>query len=338
MDVDALISAVYHRPAIWNRMTKDHANRNLVNEAWRDISDELQHDETILRSKWKSLRDYFVVELGKRHIARTKARKGTKLPPVPRWQFFRQLLFLKDVVAHKVPADCLELEGAADSPPEYKPLIPLVVQHESGTESLNGTGSGEVDAQVPGMSNENAAGPEAPDVGSGSSHPVHDLSVAESWGKGTTVRKLLRGAKRKWQDDVEGGLRDLSDTEYRHMEYCSPRGRGRNTPTESSDDAELLFLKSLHPFLKKVPHHLRLCVRNQIQSIIEEFAFPPSATQCHRKSPHQYNNFTVHTAQGQSCQDRATPTATFQNHSRLSSPHSSVSDTTEHDIVTNTSS
>ena len=41
MDVDKLIVAVFKRPTIWDKRTKQYANRNLVDKAWKEISEEV---------------------------------------------------------------------------------------------------------------------------------------------------------------------------------------------------------------------------------------------------------------------------------------------------------
>ncbi len=41
MDVETLISEVYLRPAIWDKNRNDHANRNVLDKVWKEISHEI---------------------------------------------------------------------------------------------------------------------------------------------------------------------------------------------------------------------------------------------------------------------------------------------------------
>lgn len=41
MDVEALTSLVYARPAIWNATDKKHADRDFVSDLWSEIAKEL---------------------------------------------------------------------------------------------------------------------------------------------------------------------------------------------------------------------------------------------------------------------------------------------------------
>ena len=41
MDVDALISAVFHHSAILDKRKKEHANRVVLDNAWKDISRQM---------------------------------------------------------------------------------------------------------------------------------------------------------------------------------------------------------------------------------------------------------------------------------------------------------
>ena len=269
------------------------------------------NSETTLRAKWKSLRDYFIVECGKRQLATLKTRTGK--PPKSKWQFYQQLLFLSDIVASKASSESVSI----DSPPEIKPTS--LICYESGTESPNE--DGEADTHAPGVSTD-IADFEAPEIG----HT--QVYLSESW-KDKTKTQAKLSTKRK-RDDVEVNLEDFSDMEEKQIQCF----RRRRKKTESSDDGELLFLRSLYPYLKLVPRHLRLSARNRIQSVLEEFAFPQATDSTKRSQSNQYN-VTIH-SQDQNCQDRATPTPPYQNHSRGSTPHSFTSNISEHDIVVNT--
>lgn len=44
-DRDTLISKVFERSAIWDRRSKGHSNRYVVDKAWREITAEMGVDD-----------------------------------------------------------------------------------------------------------------------------------------------------------------------------------------------------------------------------------------------------------------------------------------------------
>ncbi|KFM57140.1 hypothetical protein X975_18390, partial [Stegodyphus mimosarum] len=93
MDVYSLISKIQKKRPIWDKRTKGHSSRNLVEKCWRTISCEMKIDEGTLRKKWKYLRDQFAVELGKIQALSSEAETVTS-----NWPYFTSLLFLKDSI------------------------------------------------------------------------------------------------------------------------------------------------------------------------------------------------------------------------------------------------
>lgn len=62
--------------------------------------------EAALKYKWKSLRDYFALEYSRRPVARSG--DGADNQSVSKWQYFKQLLFLKDVITPRASFDSLQ--------------------------------------------------------------------------------------------------------------------------------------------------------------------------------------------------------------------------------------
>ena len=42
MDVEVLVAKIYERKPIWNKWDKQHANRNVVEKLWAEISQEMK--------------------------------------------------------------------------------------------------------------------------------------------------------------------------------------------------------------------------------------------------------------------------------------------------------
>ncbi|GFO04593.1 hypothetical protein PoB_003109800 [Plakobranchus ocellatus] len=87
-----------------------------------------------------------------------------------------------------------------------------------------------------------------------------------------------------------------------------------------------LFLKSLHPYLKMVPFHLKLSAHKCLQSVLEEFFNPQSTSS---RPPSQKCNMCM--AHPQESEDRAMPTLTFQGYNATSTAQSYTSHTAELD-------
>ncbi|XP_012946492.1 uncharacterized protein LOC106014033 [Aplysia californica] len=256
MDVESLISAVLKKPAIWDKRGKDHANRNVVKRAWKDISKELKHDETALKNKWKSLRDYFSTEYNKRLEARSGDAASNQ--PQSKWLHFSQLLFLKDIVAPRSSFDSLDLDSVEDNP---------VICHESLPEIT--TQGSNVESQGP----DTFPNPEAPEPG-----PSQELSPGSS----SSQSRPTRGARpRKRSRDSLDNYSELIEIEERKLQYFNQKIEN----AEQTNDADFLFLKSLYPFMKMVPQHLKLSARNRLQSVLQEFVYPTPTVQ--RSQPYK---------------------------------------------------
>ncbi|XP_064610707.1 uncharacterized protein LOC135474942 [Liolophura sinensis] len=299
MDVESLISAVFRKPAIWDKRRKDHANRNVVNRAWKEIREKLKHDETALKNKWKSLQDYFATEYNKRSVPRSGDAASNH--PQSKWQFFNQLFFLKDIVAPRTLFDSLDLNNFEGNQPSPG------IADESATE-VDTQGSN-VESQGPDTF-DNLTAFEAPEPG-----PFQEFSPGPPSSKRTNTRA---GLPKKRSRDSSDSYRELIDIEERKLQYLSQKREN----AEQTNDADFQFLKSLYPYMKMVPEHLKLCVRNRIQSVLQEFVYPPTVQQRSQSQPQDLDL---------QLRDNTSPALSYQSYSTGSTPNSIDSYTTQPD-------
>lgn len=86
---DDLLLAVQSRPAIYDKSLKDHSNRELLKKLWDDVARVTGADVTLCKTRWNSMRDYFL----------RKYREGMRPGQVRYngkrvWPYFNMLAFL----------------------------------------------------------------------------------------------------------------------------------------------------------------------------------------------------------------------------------------------------
>ncbi|GFR93917.1 transcription factor Adf-1 [Elysia marginata] len=84
-----LLAAVRCRPAMYDKFHKDHCNRDLLRRLWKEIAAETGVDVMVCKTRWNSMRDYFLRKY------REGNRPGQPTPNGKRiWPYFDMLSFL----------------------------------------------------------------------------------------------------------------------------------------------------------------------------------------------------------------------------------------------------
>ncbi|XP_039281581.1 transcription factor Adf-1-like isoform X2 [Nilaparvata lugens] len=85
---ESIIIAVKNRPALWDRKHRNHHNRHFLIREWKAVAAELNVPgrDKFVKIAWKNLRQEFYKQLN----------KSTRSGDESSWQFFNDLLFLKD--------------------------------------------------------------------------------------------------------------------------------------------------------------------------------------------------------------------------------------------------
>ncbi|XP_049875937.1 uncharacterized protein LOC126373741 [Pectinophora gossypiella] len=90
-----LIAAVSKREPLWNSKNKYHKNVPILKKMWKEVAQEVNKDEKVVRTKWKNLRTYFYREIRREQ---RKTREDGDSDCTPTWQFYTQMMFLKEEI------------------------------------------------------------------------------------------------------------------------------------------------------------------------------------------------------------------------------------------------
>lgn len=83
--------------------------------------------------------------------------------------------------------------------------------------------------------------------------------------------------KMEYYDEFKVGIDSSEDYESLDNQIEGNYNGLDNIPKlEDSEDGDLLFFKSIMPFVKKIPEHKKLSFRSQVQTLLEQFVYPNS--------------------------------------------------------------
>ena len=197
----------------------------------------------------KNLRDYFRTEYSKRPINRSGDAEDCPAWK-SKWQYYSQLLFLKDIVAPRKSSGplCHNIDDVAtdfqNSDPVFGPASP--------TESI--------DSEVININ----------------PNDTTDLLVAGASSASPTLTptpppKVTSGRKRKVDPSFTNHYEKLLEIEQQKVTLLTERSHNKET-----GDNDLLFLKSLHPFIKRIPMERKMAFRSRVQLLIDKFSHSTS--------------------------------------------------------------
>lgn len=238
VDKEILITKIFSRSLIWNRRLKAHSNRKAIHNAWAEISHEMGVAEVNLRKKWKYLKDQFAHELGRIEYQRAN---GTNKNIESQWVYFDSLLFLKGIIKPRTTLNSLIRKKKR--PSDLESTETKITSHfnDSVKESYS------VDeSEIDDISDqeefielyeeeENASVTQSP------------YSNFENKNKRPTCNLDRNQAKKG----------NISEISYEQSK-------------EENDD--LLFFRSLLPFVHKIPENMKLRFRSKVMVLVEEFA------------------------------------------------------------------
>ncbi|XP_043661555.1 uncharacterized protein LOC122625529 [Drosophila teissieri] len=96
---EELIAAVFKKRCLWDQPNKLYHNRQIINQNWNEISNELNVDAMTLKKKWKQLRDTFRAELRKYPPNRSgDAGPDAVNEMCSQWSHFESMMFIKDQI------------------------------------------------------------------------------------------------------------------------------------------------------------------------------------------------------------------------------------------------
>ncbi|XP_026757689.1 uncharacterized protein LOC113517259 [Galleria mellonella] len=93
MSFEDIIARVHNKPALWNASNPVYKKKALHRKIWQSMATEMNMDETILKKRWKHLKDQYRKELKKSTCENSSYVSG--------WQHYDALSFLKDELLSK---------------------------------------------------------------------------------------------------------------------------------------------------------------------------------------------------------------------------------------------
>lgn len=247
----------------------------------------------MLRKKWKNLRDYFGTEYSKRPVSRSGDSADCQ-SWTSKWQYFNQMLFLKDIVA---PRKC---SGSLGN------LVHTV--NEVATESEDSVHSFKVLGSTSPVSSVNSehtsinlnANNEADDNIQDATSPT--LTQMET-SLCPTPPPNSRGKKRKVEFCAKTNSSQydkLIDLEQQKLKLLTERYQSQD---DNNDD--LLFFKSLIPYVQNIPVERKMAFRSRVQMLVDEFT---------------YGTATSHSNNGQMSAAATTHVPVYRSYDYCSSP------------------
>lgn len=212
------------------------------------------------------MRDNFSVEYGKQPVSRSG--DGAENCPQSKWAYFKQLLFLKDVVTPRATSGSLRsllatppVETVVDD--TCRPTIAIDVAEEPSTQEVFSQ-----DASL-----------EAWDARNQSEYPT-DTHVSQESQEGLnaciTSSSLSEAhpdpkPRKRKQPGQEQFYQTLIELEKQKVVYLNNK---QSKKTQEGEDTDLMFFKTLLPHVKLIPTHKKLRFQSRIQAVVDEFAYP----------------------------------------------------------------
>lgn len=210
--------------------------------------------ENKLRRKWKYLRDQFAVELGKSPLPHSG--DGADDVPTSKWPYFTQLLFLRDIVKPRSSSGNLPKLGTPAAHDFGQGDEEITESTPNETQSLEFDTLSDAQDEVVDTDSIKETVPRATATSPTSSRASTPTTTA------STVRSQKRRAP------IDSFNESLLDIERKKLQYLEAKANRSNT----EEDENLLFFKSLLPHVRKIEPSRMLSFRGRVQELVEQFA------------------------------------------------------------------
>lgn len=218
-----------------------------------------------------------------------------------RWQYFNQMLFLKDIVTPRASFGTFAQlsEASRSSQPSLNTEEQSVGSVESGTEDLRTVQPEETDVLV-------TTGPTISQSSTAADATSQDMVTGN---KNPALPQ--RGMKRRMIDNMSYKYKDFLEIEKEKLEYL----KSKSNNSENEDD-DLQFFKSLLPYTRKIPPNSKLLLRSRIINVVTEFVCHETRAMSAQEMTHSTSNYGTVSSYHQSQQPSMPPDG---NGSRASS-------------------
>ncbi|CAH1997432.1 unnamed protein product [Acanthoscelides obtectus] len=300
-----LILEVQARPLLWNKQNEHYKNRNKAHEEWEKITRSLGKPREVVKTKWRNLRDTFQKELKKITVHRSGDPGSPTLTNYTgKWVYFNDLWFLKDVMKpRETEGNCPEESQESEANSAEQDILPEGTRNaQTPSSQEHGTPFCE---SAPQFTETNCYITQPTDTveirqlfeqSSGTSSSQTLLASPPSQSRVTNVDTILRrnekqpNKKRKPSPSVAvitGFQRQILEVEEKKIAAFKERSR-------MVDDEDMLFAKSLVPYLKTLHPIQKLRLKSKIQNLIaDEMAASPVSDHNIVLSSHRFSEFQV---------------------------------------------
>lgn len=207
-----------------------------------------------VQGKWKNLRDYFRNELKKIPIPRSG--DASDIISKSHWPYFKNLMFLKDQILPRQSQSNLPENDSSES---------VLEETRSQSRPESQLSDEEVDNET----------------------EIPDQFYAETPSSSATEepRTILKGRTRKRQNQIDA----LLAIEKNKMEFLINKQATKLTESVPADE-DKLFFESLLPHVKKIEDCDKLKFRNEVQDLVQRYAYKPPTSQTLQAINYEYNN------------------------------------------------
>uniref|UniRef100_A0A6P7G5F7 Uncharacterized protein LOC114336119 n=1 Tax=Diabrotica virgifera virgifera TaxID=50390 RepID=A0A6P7G5F7_DIAVI len=274
MDRDVLIAEVFQRKPLWDQKDCQHHNRFILDKNWDEVAALMKTTREAVRVKWKSLRDNFRKELGKKPRSRS-GEEGSQAIWKPKWKYFDSLLFLQDQFIARSSGGSLPEVDTQIAQVRFMDIqwTYICVHWYMGTDSSETTAY-PLDIEMASGNNSDA--------------DPHDASRGSSAGSATTSGKGKRSYDQIGpRDDSFGNRAGSATTSPKRKRSYDQIGNAlirleeekldMVTQSRQVDDDESFF-NSLLPYVRRLPQEDKLLLRIQMQQLVYNAVYGKSRT------------------------------------------------------------
>lgn len=259
---ESLIYAVYKRRPLWDPAVHFYRNNTVVKLLWDEVAQETGLTDLQAKTRWKSLRDYYRIELKK------LTNSSDKGPKKSGWIYFQSMSFLRDLIRNSKGQETRQSDhseeslSASEESIEAAESLLSISANDSRIHQENQEVKNDHCCAEEGMTDGKT---EIPEKNYGEQQPprTNDIPVDTT----STEYKYEPVCGRnplKMRPNFDMMHRKLLiQLENRRLELLE-----RSIRMEEDDD--LLFLRSLLPLVKSLPESRKIRMRIKFQEILSK--------------------------------------------------------------------
>ncbi|XP_046989860.1 uncharacterized protein LOC124595242 [Schistocerca americana] len=244
MNTEALIAAVYRRSPLWDTGSIHNRDRRIVDALWKEVAAELNcADCTAVKKRWKSLKDYYRCELAK--VSHTGG-EGSTTEATSNWPFFHLMSFTKRTIGSKYRPRSLEQQLFCE---DSKQATVDSSQYDADEETLKS------EAKRRHIKTEFPALPHFPDLSESTSFSDTIAHAPVSF----MLPPHKRSSRRRHHLESDACADASAETKALSL---------TEREIQDVDSDELLFFKSLLPYMRNMNYSRKLLLRMKILELV----------------------------------------------------------------------